>query len=124
VCAVLEVSRAGYYAWLSEVETAREQQDRKLMPVIANIFWKHKRRYGARRIAVELQAIGQPCGVDRVAKLLKNQGLQAIQPQGFKPKTTNRTASTRWATVPTSFKGIRRRRSSIACGSPTSPTFL
>jgi transposase InsO family protein len=89
VCDVLEVSRAGYYAWLSEAETAREQRDRELMPIVADIFWKHKRRYGARRIAVELQALGYPCGVDRVAKLLKSQHLQAIQPQGFKPRTTN-----------------------------------
>ncbi len=89
VCDALEVSRAGYYAWLSEAETVRQQQDRKLMPLIADIFWKHKRRYGARRIAVELQALGQRCGVDRVAKLLKHQGLIAIQPQGFKPKTTH-----------------------------------
>ena len=59
------------------------------MPYICDIFWQHKRRYGARRIAVELQARGRPCGVDRVAKLLKMQGLQAIQPQSFKPKTTD-----------------------------------
>jgi putative transposase len=59
------------------------------MPLILDIFWQHKRRYGARRIAVELQARGHSCGVDRVAKLLKNQGLQAIQPQSFKPQTTN-----------------------------------
>jgi transposase InsO family protein len=59
------------------------------MPIIHDIFWKHKRRYGARRIAVELTARGQPCGVDRVAKLLKMQGLKAIQPKSFKPKTTD-----------------------------------
>jgi len=59
------------------------------MPLICDIFWNHKRRYGARRIAVELAAQGQPCGVDRVAKLLKIQGLKAIQPQPFKPRTTN-----------------------------------
>jgi transposase InsO family protein len=59
------------------------------MPLVCDIFWKHKRRYGARRIAVELGAQGQPCGVDRVAKLLKIQGLRAIQPQSYKPKTTN-----------------------------------
>jgi putative transposase len=59
------------------------------MPFICDIFWQHKRRYGARRIAVELQAQGRPCGVDRVAKLLKNQGLQAIQPQSYRPKTTD-----------------------------------
>jgi putative transposase len=59
------------------------------MPLIRDIFWQHKRRYGARRIAVELQARGQSCGVDRVARLLKNQGLRAIQPQSFRPRTTN-----------------------------------
>jgi transposase InsO family protein len=59
------------------------------MPFICDIFWQHKRRYGARRIAVELQARGRPCGVDRVAKLLKLQGLQAIQPQSYRPKTTD-----------------------------------
>lgn len=89
LCDVLEVSRAGYYAWQSELETKQLQRDRALMPLVCDIFWHHKRRYGARRIAVELRAQGQPCGVDRVAKLLKMQGLQAIQPQPFKPRTTN-----------------------------------
>ena len=89
MCAALQVSRAGYYAWQSEIESVREQQDRELMPYICDIFWQHKRRYGARRIAVELQARGRPCGVDRVAKLLKNQGLQAIQPQSYRPQTTD-----------------------------------
>jgi transposase InsO family protein len=89
LCAVLEVSRAGYYAWLSSAETARQQRDRELMPLVCDIFWQHKRRYGARRIAFELAVRGQPCGVDRVAKLLKQQGLQAIQPQSYKPRTTD-----------------------------------
>ena len=89
LCETLEVSRAGYYAWQSESQSAQEQRDRELTPLVCDIFWKHKRRYGARRIAVELGALGQPCGVDRVAKLLKIQGLRAIQPQSYKPKTTN-----------------------------------
>jgi len=86
---VLEVSRAGYYTWLSDAESVRAQRDRELMPFICHIFWQHKRRYGARRIAVEMQAQGRPCGVDRVAKLLKSQGLQAIQPQSYRPQTTD-----------------------------------
>ncbi len=89
LCDTLEVSRAGYYAWLAESVTAHQQRDRELMPLVCDIFWQHKRRYGARRIAVELAARGQPCGVDRVAKLLKIQGLRAIQPQSYKPRTTN-----------------------------------
>lgn len=89
LCETLEVSRAGYYAWRSEAQSAQEKRDRELTPLVCDIFWKNKRRYGARRIAVELGAMGQPCGVDRVAKLLKIQGLRAIQPQSYKPKTTN-----------------------------------
>ena len=89
LCDTLEVSRAGYYAWLAESVTSHQQRDHELMPLVCDIFWQHKRRYGARRIAVELAARGQPCGVDRVAKLLKLQGLRAIQPQSYKPRTTN-----------------------------------
>jgi len=89
VCDILSVSRAGYYAWQSESESSREQRDRELMPLVRDVFWKHKRRYGARRIALDLVAMGEPCGVDRVAKLLKIQGLKAIQPKSFKPKTTD-----------------------------------
>ena len=88
VCDALRVSRAGFYAWRCEEESARAQRDRELLPLIRDVFWRHKRRYGARRIAVELNAQGQPCGVDRVAKLLKMQGLTAIQPKSFVPKTT------------------------------------
>lgn len=89
VCQTLDVSRAGFYAWRSEKETARQRRDRELTRLVADTFWKHRRRYGARRIAVELEAQGHRCGVDRVAKLLKNQGLRAIQPQRFVPRTTN-----------------------------------
>jgi transposase InsO family protein len=89
VCDTLTVSRAGYYAWRTERKSSREQRDRTLMPLIRDIFWKHKRRYGARRVAMELAAAGQSCGVARAAKLLKMQGLKAIQPKSFKPKTTD-----------------------------------
>lgn len=89
ICEILGVSRAGFYAWRHEAESARAQRDRKLVPLIHEIFWKHKRRYGARRIAVELAALGHKCGVERVAKLLKTAGLRAIQPKSFHPKTTD-----------------------------------
>jgi len=88
VCQSLRISRAGFYAWRSEEQSARAQRDRELLPLVRDVFWKHKRRYGARRIAFELGAGGEPCGVERVAKLLKIQGLAAIQPKSFVPKTT------------------------------------
>lgn len=57
--------------------------------MIHEIFWSHHRRYGARRIAAELKRRDVLCGVGRVARLLKSQGLQAIQPRSFNPKTTD-----------------------------------
>lgn len=89
VCDALEVSRSGFYAWRSEEESGREAVDRELTPVICDVFWHHRRRYGARRIAVALAQRGMACGVARVARLLKNQGLRAIQPQSFTPRTTD-----------------------------------
>lgn len=88
ICDVLRVSRSGFYAWRRDVVSLRDLKDRELSPVIAEIFWNHRKRYGARRIAVELRRRDILCGVSRVARLLKTQGLQAIQPKSFKPKTT------------------------------------
>ena len=89
VCDALEVSRSGFYAWRSEEESHRAAVDRELTPEIVDIFWHHRRRYGARRIAMELAQRGIACGVARVARLLKNQGLRAIQPESFAPRTTD-----------------------------------
>lgn len=88
VCDLLEVSRSGFYAWRSGQESLREVRDRELIPRIRAVFWHHRRRYGARRIAVELASEGIACGVARVARLLKTQGLRAIQPKSYTPKTT------------------------------------
>jgi putative transposase len=88
VCAVLDVSRSAYYAWRSDEPSPRRQRDEELAPVVRALFWKHRRRYGARRIAADLADLGETCSPRHVAKLLKTQGLRAIQPKSFVPKTT------------------------------------
>ena len=72
-----------------EQQSRREQADERLVPLIEEIFWRHRRRYGARRITVELNRRDLACGVARVARLRKARGLRAIQPKSFQPKTTN-----------------------------------
>lgn len=89
VCEVLGVSRSAYYAWKTRGASSREVQDAKLAPLVRDIFWKHKRRYGARRIAQDLIEMGHSCDVRRVGKLMRNQHLLAIQPKSFVPQTTN-----------------------------------
>lgn len=88
VCDVLAVSRSGFYSWRSEKESTRTHRDKELTPVVCEIFWHHRRRYGARRITAELRRRDKAVGVARVARLLKTQGLRAIQPQSFRPRTT------------------------------------
>ena len=81
VCRSLSVSRSGFHAWRREVEGPQTRRDRELRPLIREIFWQHRRRYGARRIARELHARQQPYSVARVSRLLQEQGLRAIQPR-------------------------------------------
>ena len=88
VCHALGVSRAGYYAYTQGGASPRAQEDARLRPVVQQIFWEHKRRDGARRIAAELAARGETGGPGRVARLLKQLGLQAIQPRSYRPRTT------------------------------------
>jgi putative transposase len=89
VCEVLDVCRSAYYAWRDCEPCGREQREAALTPLIRAIFWKHHRRYGARRIAEELADQGHVCSPRWVARILSNQGLRAIQPKSFVPKTTD-----------------------------------
>lgn len=89
LCDVLGVCRSAYYAWQQERPTARQLEDDLLRPIIRDIFWEHRRRYGARRIAVELAARGHACSRQRVRRLMDEMQLVAIQPRSFKPRTTD-----------------------------------
>jgi len=89
VCQTLQVSRSGFAAWRSERTSQRADEDARLTPVIQDIFWHHRRRYGARRIAQELARRDIACGVARVARLMKTLDLQAIQAPRFRPQTTD-----------------------------------
>jgi transposase InsO family protein len=83
LCRLLGVSRSGYYAWRERLEP----QD-QLAPQVEEVFWQHSRRYGSRRITAELRdqvVIGR----HRVRRLMREQGLQAIQPRRFVPRTTD-----------------------------------
>lgn len=89
LCETLSVSRSAYYAWRRDELSWRRREDNHLMPMIRSVFWEHRRRYGARRIAVELAARREPCGRRRVGRLMAQMGLVAIQPRSFKPRTTD-----------------------------------
>lgn len=88
LCEVLEVSRSAFYDWKNASPSLYQRQDNELQPLIKDIFFQHKRRYGARRIAIEIQSQGISCSRLKVRKNMVQMGLFAIQPKSFKPRTT------------------------------------
>ena len=89
VCDLLEVSRSGYYAWRQATPSQTEQREEEITSLIRALFWKHRRRYGARRLVSDLSDLGICCSRRRMRRIMTEQGLRAIQPKSFVPKTTN-----------------------------------
>jgi putative transposase len=89
VCELLKISRSAYYAWQHGALSQTGQQDKEITPLIRALFWKNRRRYGARRLASDLADLGICCSRRRVRRIMIEQGLRAIQPKSFVPKTTN-----------------------------------
>lgn len=88
VCRVLGVGRSGYYKWLHHESASKSDEKKPLDEEIRQIFWIHRRRYGARRIANELRDRGIACERKKVRKRMKSMGIVAIQPKSFKPRGT------------------------------------
>jgi putative transposase len=89
ICEVLEVSRTAYYRYLRGASYQPTPLKEKQLKMVKETFWEHKRRYGSRRLLVELQEQGYRIGRHRVRRLMKQQGLTAIQPKSFVPRTTD-----------------------------------
>src|SRR5215468_5541964 len=88
MCRVLEVSRAGYYAWRARPLCERVQDDRVLTEKIREIQQRVKQRYGSPRVHRELRAHGVRCGKHRTARLMRAAGLPAVNAPAFRPPTT------------------------------------
>jgi putative transposase len=87
MCRVLEVSKAGYYAWRARPLCDRLREDRVLRERIRQIHQQVKGRYGSPRVHQELRALGIRCGRHRVARLMRSDGLRAASARPFRVTT-------------------------------------
>lgn len=76
MCELHRVTRAGYYAWRKRRPSQRQQDDRKLMARVRQIHADSRGFYGSPRIAGQLRLDGQAVGRRRVARLMRQAGLQ------------------------------------------------
>ena len=88
LCRVLEVSRSAYYAYLNEESYILKSDKSEIGVAIKQIFDRHKRRYGWRRIQGDLADRGMQAGRYQIRSRMREQNLVAIQPKSFVPKTT------------------------------------
>jgi putative transposase len=84
MCRLLSVSRSGFYAWLKRPPSTREQRRALIGMAVEDTYSQFKKRYGAPRLTVELNAQGIPCSLNHVASLLRERGLRARNGKGFK----------------------------------------
>jgi transposase InsO family protein len=84
---VLGVSRAGYYAWLGRPESERDRANTDLAERIRQIQERVKYRYGAPRITAQLARGGSRVGHNRVARVMRDNKLQARPQRRYRSTT-------------------------------------
>jgi transposase InsO family protein len=87
MCRVLKVSRSGFYAWKLRPDSPRVKQDRRMAVTIATIQQMVRRVYGAPRVHRELKAQGKKVSRKRVARLMRQNGLQSRCRRKFRVTT-------------------------------------
>jgi putative transposase len=90
MCNVLDVSRSGYYAWLYRPESARKKENKSLATRIRVIHGQKRKTYGSPRIHQELNENGVKCSRNRVARIMKQEGIRAIVPRKYKATTDSK----------------------------------
>ena len=87
MCRVLEVGRAGYYAWRRRGPSARAQADTRLRAAIRAIHAASHGRYGRPRIHRALRTQALRCSAKRVGRLMREEGLRGRRARRFRTTT-------------------------------------
>jgi len=90
MCLLARVSRAGFYRFLKQ-HLPREE-DTEVRSVVQRIALEHRRRYGYRRVAAELKRRGMLVNHKRVARMMREDNLLAVQPKAFVSTTDSEHA--------------------------------
>lgn len=88
MCRVLEVTRAGYHAWLGRPESTRAARTRELGEQIRAIHHEAKSVYGSIKITKELRLRGHRINRKTVARIMKDLGIRSIVSRKFRVQTT------------------------------------
>ena len=88
MCQLVVVTRRGFYRSLRQQEPAEEETE--VRSLIQQLALEHRRRYGYRRITAELHRRGVPVNRKKVARMMRDDNLLAIQPKRFVVTTNSK----------------------------------
>ena len=83
LCEVLEVSTSGYYDWLDRPESSRHRGNRVLTDKIRHFHRQSNEIYGSPKVHRDLITKGETCGVNRVARLMKQADIKSKMARKF-----------------------------------------
>ena len=90
MCELLAVSRSGLNAARVRVPSKRAQDDERLLAQVRQAQRRHRGRYGRRRMATEVsQTNGRAVNEKRVARVMREHGLQSHKRRRFRVVTTD-----------------------------------
>ena len=91
LCQIVGASVSGFYAWLRAIPAvqSRAEAEAGLRGHIGRIFAARRRVYGAPRVHAELRREGRRHSRRRVARLMREMGLQARRGRRRPPRTTD-----------------------------------
>lgn len=87
MCAVLEVSRSGYYRFRRHLMSAHAKADVRLLEEIRIVHEASRGTYGSPRMHRELIKRGHVCGRHRVARLMAKEGIAAKTRRRYRTTT-------------------------------------
>ena len=78
MCRLLKVSTSGYYDWQDRKPSPRQQENARLMRKISQLHKDSDGVFGSPRIWEELRYGGECCSLNRVARLMRDNGIVGI----------------------------------------------
>ena len=94
-CRVLNVSRSGYYDWLGRPASPRQQDNELLTKIIEQVHKDSRGTYGSPRVHAELtMELGHEVNLKRVARLMREAGIQGLYRRRYRGCTVRDPAAT------------------------------
>jgi len=88
ICETLDVSASAYYQRASGQQSARQIEDERLVSRVREVYQANYECYGYRRLHAQLVREGECAGRDRIARLMRTEGIRGAKRRGKPWRTT------------------------------------